>query len=370
MMSDYRQYMAIMMRLITGLCLFVSSLTAYSQSEFALVVKSYSNLHTVAGRGWIATDGVNGWTPNMEGGNATDAELSRPHMTMADAAGNLYIADKCGHAIRRVETNGTIHTIAGTGVAGYNGDGAAVACQLNNPNGLFTRPDGTTYILDTDNGRIRKLTTDGQLTTILKSPGGISGGRGLWVSSDQSVIYYCSGTVVRKWTTQAGLTNYATGFGDLGNIDVDPRDGTLAVTDMMSNRVYRVYSDGSRAAIAGNGLASGGGDGYPALETGLWEARGICFAANGGYYLATQAGSQIWYVDLFGTIHLLIDGAVGTHAGDGQPLSTPGRKISEPRSVTRSPRGDLIITENDAGFIRVADARAVYRPKGACVIIR
>ena len=83
----------------------------------------------------------------MEGGLALDAELSRPHMTMADVAGNLYIADKDAHAIRKVTTDGIIHTIAGTNTAGFNGDGLGIDVQLSAPNGLYTMPDGTKTIL-------------------------------------------------------------------------------------------------------------------------------------------------------------------------------------------------------------------------------
>ena len=114
----------------------------------------------------------------MEGGLATAAELSRPHMTMADRFGNLYIADKDAHGIRLVTPDGLIVTYAGTNVGGFNGDGPALEKQLNFPNGLYTFPDGTTFVLDLSNGRIRRLGTDGQLTTVVTDPDGISLGRG------------------------------------------------------------------------------------------------------------------------------------------------------------------------------------------------
>ena len=146
-----------------------------SATEFTDVVATYGNLQTVAGNGGNNGDnGNNYWNAaTMEGGAAVDAELSRPHMTMADRDGNLYIADKFAHAIRKVTTDGTIHAIAGTNAAGFNGDGLGTSVQLNQPNGLFTFPDGTTYILDLMNGLIRRLGTDGQLTTIIDDPLGM-----------------------------------------------------------------------------------------------------------------------------------------------------------------------------------------------------
>lgn len=336
-------------------------LSSFGITEFDAVLNSYGKLRTAAGKGEIRSKGVNGWTTAMEGGSAVDAELSRPHMTMADLEGNLYIADKDAHAIRKVTPSGIIHTVAGTGEAGFNGDGVGIETQLNEPNGLYTFPDGITYILDLGNSRIRRLGTDGQLTTIVHDPDGMVLGRGLWVSDDETLIYYSSGSAVKKWTQAEGLTTYASGFSDLGNIDGDPLFWSfpvpnLVVTDRGANRVYRIFLDGSRQAIAGNGQTTGGGDGEKALETALHGVRGICFAPNGGYYLATHEGGQVWYVDTNEYIHLLIDGDTShTHAGDGEDLKTPGRKISEPRAVALAPNGDLIITENDYGYVRVAE---------------
>ena len=84
--------------------------------------------------------------------------------------------------------------------------------------------------------------------------------------------------------------------------------------------------------------------------------RGIYFHPEGGYLLATHHGGQVWFVDDNQIIHLLIDGdnRNSTHAGDGLSLSTPGKKVSEVRQVTLSPAGDLIVTEHDGGYIRMA----------------
>ena len=346
---------------LAALVLLTLPFSSSALTEFETVLNSYGKLRTAAGRGLIRSKGVNGWALAMEGGNAVDAELSRPHMTMADQVGNLYIADKDAHAIRKVTPYGTIYTIAGTGEAGFNDDGIGIESQLDQPNGLYTLPDGTTYILDLGNSRIRKLSTAGDLTTIVHDPDGIVLGRGLWVSDDETLIYYACGNAVKKWAEAEGLTTYADGFTDLGNIDVDPLFwslpvGNLVVTDRGANRVYRIFPDGSKQAIAGNGQTTGGGDGEKALETGLHGVRGICFAPNGGYYLATHEGGQVWYVDVNGYIHLLIDGDTShTHAGDGEDIKTPGRKISEPRAVTLAPNGDLIVTENDYGYVRVVE---------------
>lgn len=327
--------------------------------EFGDLLDSYDVLQTVAGTGLIPDKSYNGWEPEMEGGPAIQAELSRPHMTMADNDGNLYIADKDAHAIRFVSAlDGTIHTIAGTNAPGYNGDGLGTETMLSAPNGLYTFPDGTTYILDLGNSLIRRLGTDGNLTTVVDDPFGIQIGRGLWVSPDESTIYYSSGTEVRRWTEDEGIEIYADGFVALGNLDVDPSDQNVVVTDREGHGVYKIYADGETELIAGNQTTFGGGDGELALDTGLKEVRGVAFHPEGGYFLATHDGGQVWFVDDRDVIHLLIDGDDdrSTHAGDGQPLGSPGRMISEPRAVTLSPHGDLIVTEHDAGFVRFVRA--------------
>lgn len=327
-----------------------------SPQGFANLCASYSILHTIAGKGDFSADGFNGWDPQYEGGLATDAELSRPHMAMADDAGNIYIADKDGHAIRKVSLNGRISTVAGMNGPGDDGDapGPAIERHLSSPNGLWVRGDGTFYIVDLDSSKIRKVDTNGVMTTLFGVSGGLGDGRGLWVSNDEALAYAAVGTAIKKWTPSSGVKTFESGFESLGNLVVDP-DGKVVATDRGANRVYRVSNDGKKSVIAGNGGKTGGGDGALAKETALYGVRGVWFLPNGGYFLATHEGSQIWYVDTSGIIHLFVDGERNAHNGDGDYFRTPGPKVSEVRAITMDKNGNLIITENDAGYIRKLD---------------
>jgi sugar lactone lactonase YvrE len=246
--------------------------------------------------------------------------------------------------------------VAGLSVEGDDGDLPAPGSQrhLSSPNGLWVRGDGTLFILDLGNSKIRRLDTNGILTTLFSVKDGIESGRGLWVQDDEMLVYFASGTAVKKWTPSGGLKTLASGFDDLGNLAPDPSGG-IAVTDRGANRVYHVSKGGNKTAIAGNTKLSGGGDGWPALETGLAGVRGIWFVPVGGYLLATHEGSQIWYVDTAGIIHLFVDGAPGAHSGDGQYFRTAGAKISEVRAVTMDKQGRILVAENDGGFIRTVD---------------
>lgn len=339
-------------KILLIVCLnFIFTISCYAQ--FEELVSKYDILSTIAGKGDEDSKGVNGWKAEYEGGRAIDAELSRPHFAMADLAGNIYIADKDAHAVRKISPNGIITTVAGTSVAGYDGDGIGAEHQLNAPNGLWVKHDGTLYILDLNNGKIRKLNPNGNLETIIDDPDGIAIGRGLWVSNDEQLIFYASGSRVKKWTPTEGISEYASGFLQLGNIIPDP-SGKLVVTDRSANLVYRIHDDGSKQIIAGNGTQSGGGDGFDALQTGLAGVRAVWFLDDHSYFLATHEGSQVWYVDTAGIIHLFLDGSEGdsNHSGDGEHFQTPGYKVSEVRSISVDFEGNIIITENDRGFIR------------------
>jgi len=337
------------------------------ETEFQRVLSSFGQINTIAGNG--AADNCNDWnSATMEGGQATGADLSRPHMAQADAAGNVYIADKEGHAIRLVKPDGTIHTIAGSGVRGNGGEGVATSIALREPNGLYTFPDGTTYILETDDecdvgpiagGKIRRLGTDGMLTTVIDDPE-LLAGRGLWVSPDESLIYYCSWKTVKKWTASGGLETFASGFGllgpeGLGNLDIDPLTGLVCVTDRADHVVYRLSADGStRTVIAGNGNQGSGIEGGLATNSPLDQVRGIAFRPDGSFFVCTHKGDHaVWFIDTAGRIWKFIDGDNKAHFGDGISIGQRlPNMISEPRAVTIAPNGDLLITENDDGYIR------------------
>jgi sugar lactone lactonase YvrE len=325
----------------------------FESEEFRTVAASFGILDTVAGAGRTGAD-TNDWQPAFEGGLAVDAELSTPHNTLADDAGNLYIADKDAHAVRKVTPDGRIVTVAGTNAAGDDGDapGPGTERRLSEPNGLWVRGDGTVYILDLGNSKVRRLSPAGELTLLFVVPN-LRTGRGLWVADDESLAYVASRNLLLRWTPETGVETYASGFVQLGNLAVDAK-GNVIVTDRNANRVYLVNLDREVSPIAGNGGFSGGGHGRLALETGLQEVRGVWIHETSGYFLATQAGSQIWYVDTLGTIYLFLDGAPdNAHSGDGELYNSPGKKVSQIRSVTMDRAGNLLVTEHDFGFVRI-----------------
>jgi hypothetical protein len=185
-----------------------------------------------------------GYTGN--GGRATSATLSAPQGLAFDASGNLYIADSANNVIRMVAAGtGTISTVAGTSSFGYNGDGGqATTEQLYTPWSVTVGADGSLYIADLANNRIRKVSTGGTMTTAVGSGTAGFAGDG---SSGQS----------------AQLDNPA-------GVVLDP-GGNIYIADSGNNRVRKVSgTTGIITTIAGNADESFGGDGGPAPKAGLY----------------------------------------------------------------------------------------------------
>jgi len=157
---------------------FLLSAVVSGSSSFELFCSGYGIITTIAGSGVEDNDDANLWIPAYEGGAAVSAQLAGPHMAMADSAGNVFIADKDANAIRKVDPAGIITTVAGTNVAADGGEGRATEVPLDHPNGVWVNRQGGFYILDLNNNKIRRVDTEGNMTTVIHDPDGISLGRG------------------------------------------------------------------------------------------------------------------------------------------------------------------------------------------------
>jgi sugar lactone lactonase YvrE len=211
----------------------------------------------------IAGDGII-TTIAGDGGPVTFARLSWPKDIAFDQSGNLYIADSGNSLIRKVDANGVISTIAGSGVAGFSGDGQlALSAQFNVPSGIAVGQNGSVYVSDTNNYRVRKIDPTGVITTIAGTGvAGFSGDGGPAVSAQLS---------------------YPTG------IKVDAA-GNLYIAD--NGAVRRITPDGTITSIAGTGVSGYTGDGGPATSAHL-NAWGLAFDNSGNIYVASPAGNAV-----------------------------------------------------------------------------
>ena len=186
------------------------------------------------------------------------------------------IADRDNGAIRRIAINGIVTTVAGTGHPGFSGDGgAATTAQLNQPYEMALDSAGNMYVADSANNRVRKITTNGAITTFAgNGRHGSTGDGGPAVNARLSDPY--------------GLA-----FDSKGN---------LYVSDPDDNVVRRIDPRGTITTIAGTGRAGRSGDGGPATEARLNQPHGLTFDSKGNLYIADNGNGRIREVSPKGII--------------------------------------------------------------------
>lgn len=234
---------------------------------------------TIVGNGKAAYVGDNG--------PALAASLNNPQSVALDRSGNLLIADTFNHVIRRVDRAGTITTFAGT-VAGFGGDGGpANKAQMSLPMAVAVAPDGAVYVSDGSNSRVRRISADGTIQTIV----GYGPGQDL----------YGAGFAGDGGPAEKAKIFTAT------DLKCDAA-GNLYISDTGNNRV-RVIRAGVITTIAGNGRPGFGGDGSPAVAAELNSPQKLALAANGSIFIADRVNHRVRKVDA--------DKRIATVAGAG-----------------------------------------------------
>lgn len=233
-------------------------------------------LHRLAGGGALdVVDGV----------PAKDANLLSPEGLAYDKEGRLYIAEYEGHRVLRLESNGTLTIIAGTGEAGNDGDGgSAKAARLTSPNWLNFDAAGNLYIVDAGAHVIRKVTPQGTISTFA--------GTGQ-PTNDPAVAGYLPGSPLRP-LGDGGPASAAT-LHSPSTACFDPA-GNLLITDGENYLVRRINPQGVITSIAGNGQApdsASTGDGTDAKTVPLGLPEGLFINAQGEVYLSEYSGFRV-----------------------------------------------------------------------------
>jgi trimeric autotransporter adhesin len=345
----------------------------------------------------VAGDGTPG---SSDGDNATSAQINAPTGIAVDSNGNLYIADTQNQRIRRVDTTGKIEAIAGTGDPSAAGDeGLATLANLNIPSDVILDNTGNIYIADTSNHRIRKIDAQTAIITTIAGEGtpsfagdngpainaNINGPKAIAIDNSTGNLYIAdtSNNVIRKVDTDgnistiAGDTNAEFG-GDEGpataaqlnqpsGIALDNNDN-LYIADTGNHRIRKIanISDADPnnhiiTTIAGSTSNGSGGDNGPATDAQLNSPRGIAIDSADNLYIADTGNHWIRKIDTDGNITTIAGTTSSGSGGDNGPATQA--QLNSPSDIALDSAGNLYIADTDNHRIRKITPAAPAEPE-------
>jgi streptogramin lyase len=283
-----------------------------------------SKIETFAGTGQAGYTG--------DGEQATKAQLNNPFGVARGPDGALYICDTMNHVIRKVYRNGVITTVAGAGKKGYSGDGGpALDAALNEPYEVRFDKRGDMFIVERLNHTVRRVDAKTRIITTVAGSGkaGFSGDGGA--------------------ATQATMNQPH-------SIQFDAR-GDLYICDILNHRIRKVdMKTGVITTFGGTGEKKPASDGAKIAGTPLNGPRAIDFDRRGDMWLALREGNAIYRLDMqAGTIHHIAGTGEKGFTGNGGPAKQA--KLSGPKGLSVAPNGNIYLADTESHSIRMIDAR-------------
>ncbi len=360
--------------------------TKFNATAWTLFTRAASYTSMNCGKNMLWTAGGNGSTSFAgDGGQSVASGINTPWGLAADGLGRIYFSDTALHAVRRIGTGGVVTTIAGTGTAGSTGDGGqATAARLNGPTRLTLDAAGNLYIADSANNKIRKVTiSTGVITTVVGT--GTAGNTGdggqataARLRNPYDVAFGPDGSMyiadrgnhkIRKVDMSTGVITTVAGNGSAGyngdeiaatsarlnnpyGVDVDG-DGNLYIADNDNERVRVVDTSGNIHTFAGTGVATIDGDGGPATEAGLHKPQYVQVTPSGDVYISESNNNRV---------RLVRNGQIDTIAGSGQfgYLGDGGPALfstwSRPAATVLDNQGNLWVADRGNRRLRVISA--------------
>jgi sugar lactone lactonase YvrE len=275
---------------------------------------------TIAGNGERGHQG--------DGGPGTAASLNMPHELLFDRAGHIYIAERDSHVVRKVEAGtGVVSTVAGTGTAGFSGDGGpGREAQLRQPHSIVIDGEGTLLICDIGNQRIRRLRLD---TGIIDT--------------------YAGTGEAKAPPPPEGAPLRGTGLNGPRTMAMAP-GGDLYLALREGNAIYRISAKtGTLHRIAGTGEQGYSGDGGPALYAKLAGPKGLAYSSDRQLYIADTENHVIRSVNLDSGIIATVLGS--GQRGDGPEPDPLQCKLNRPHGVLTA-EGRLYVADSETHRIR------------------
>ncbi|MGD1096719.1 MAG: hypothetical protein ABSB35_32580 [Bryobacteraceae bacterium] len=329
-------------------------------------------------------------TYSGDAGPATGAQLNQPWGLATDGGGNVYIGDTFNNRVRVVSPAGIITTIAGNGVPAYAGDGSPAAnSEVYYPVGVAADSLGNLYIADHGNGRIRKISKSGIITSVDLGSSSVSSGQVWGVAVDSKNNLYVpdpsnnrinrispDGTVTTvagngtfgfsgdggpatsaqiQLTFKAALTTDRAGnlyFSDDGF--QPPAPGTIPGSTASTPRIRKVAPDGTITTVAGNGTSGYSGDGGPATQAqlGAQDYRVALAADNAGnLFIADGDNFRVRMVSTAGIITTIAGTGVSGYTGDGGPAVAA--QLNGPSALAVDSAGNLYVADQGNNVVRL-----------------
>jgi sugar lactone lactonase YvrE len=296
-----------------------AGLTFDAQGNLYIADRANHRIRKVNKRGIITTVAGNGTAGfGGDGGPATQASLNLPSGVVVDKQGNLYISDRSNNRVRVVNTQGIIKTFAGTGNDGYHGDNMpALKATLDKPFGLALDKNENLYIADRGNNRIRKIDSSGLISTV-------AGDGGFFFIGDNGPAYRAS---------IAGPTGVA----------VDSKDN-IYIADRSNNRIRMVDKLGMIRTVMGTGQQEYNGDSELGRETNLHLPFGVALDKNGDLLVIDRSHYRIRKLTLKGnTVTTLAGNGIKKFGGDGGPAQ--GANLEFPQGIDVDSKDNVIFSD-------------------------
>jgi uncharacterized protein (TIGR03437 family) len=316
-----------------------------------------------------------------DGAAATSAQLNNPLGLVYDKSGNLYFSDQVNHRIRRIATDGTITTVVGTGTAGYDkSETTATGAKIHSPSGLAISSSGDLYFADTLNHVVRKVTASGTISTVAgNNTSGYSGNAAaatlaqlntpLGVAVDSSGNLYIADTfnhVIRKVGTDGNISTVAGNgvagyYGDGGlataahlnypqSVTIAP-SGELIVADTINHVIRKFREGGNITTIAGNGDYGFGGDRGPALKATFFYPRSAAVDTDGSLYIVDTLNSRIRKVGADGIVVTVAGN--GKYADWGNTGAATSMPLFFPWGLAVNGSGNVVVSDSQSSKIRL-----------------
>ena len=265
---------------------------------------------TVVARGIYLAAGSPIGAAGIQDGPAGSSTVTSPNFLTFDTAGNLFFTDNGSQLIRELDTHGVVSTIAGVAYTGGSADGPVATATFHSPNGIAVDAQGNLYIADGSSQEIRRIGTDGMVTTVAGAAGisGTADGQGS----------------AARFNVPAGIV-------------IDPQ-GNLLITDLLNNTIRIIDTLGNVSTWAGHPGVAGATDG-PRQSATFGNPDGLWFDGAGNLFVSEVGNNDVRRIDSSGNVSTVIGG------------------LTYPSNLCGDADGNLYIADTNAYVVRKLDSQ-------------